>query len=91
MAPKSRKSRRPGHCRAVADAAAEKIRWWLERLPVLVVVAGDLTMDGYRGEFDQFAGATITPRAVVKAVHKALQYFDANQEQLFAAQVKSNG
>lgn len=44
-----------------------------------------------RGEFDQFAGATITPRAVVKAVHKVLQYFDANQEQLFAAQVKSNG
>ncbi len=44
-----------------------------------------------RGEIDQFAGATITPRAVVKAVHKALQYFDANQEQLFAAQVKSNG
>ena len=44
-----------------------------------------------RGEFDQFAGATITPRAVVKAVHKALQYFDANQKQLFAAQVKSNG
>ncbi|MDF3196545.1 electron transport complex subunit RsxG [Pseudomonas sp. 1928-m] len=44
-----------------------------------------------RGEFDQFAGATITPRAVVRAVHKALQYFDANQEQLFAAQVKSNG
>jgi electron transport complex protein RnfG len=44
-----------------------------------------------RGEFDQFAGATITPRAVVKAVHKALQYFDAHQEQLFAAQVKSNG
>jgi len=44
-----------------------------------------------RGEFDQFAGATITPRAVVRAVHKALQYFDAHQEQLFAAQVKSNG
>lgn len=44
-----------------------------------------------RGAFDQFAGATITPRAVVKAVHKALQYFDANQQQLFAAQVKSNG
>lgn len=43
------------------------------------------------GEFDQFAGATITPRAVVKAVHKALQFFDANQQQLFAQQVKSNG
>jgi electron transport complex protein RnfG len=44
-----------------------------------------------RGEFDQFAGATITPRAVVKAVHRALQYFDAHKQQLFAAQVKSNG
>ena len=44
-----------------------------------------------RGAFDQFAGATITPRAVVKAVHKALQYFDANRQQLFANQVKSNG
>ena len=44
-----------------------------------------------RGQFDQFAGATITPRAVVKAVHKALQYFDAHKQQLFAAQVKSNG
>lgn len=35
-----------------------------------------------RGEFDQFAGATITPRAVVKAVHGALQYFDAHRAQL---------
>lgn len=35
------------------------------------------------GEFDQFTGATITPRAVVKAVHKALLYFDANKDKLF--------
>ncbi|UFQ96548.1 electron transport complex subunit RsxG [Pseudomonas wenzhouensis] len=35
-----------------------------------------------RGEFDQFAGATITPRAVVKAVHGALQYFDVHRDQL---------
>lgn len=34
------------------------------------------------GEFDQFAGATITPRAVVKAVHQSLQYFDAHQAEL---------
>ena len=34
------------------------------------------------GQFDQFAGATITPRAVVKAVHKALQYFDAHRKEL---------
>lgn len=36
------------------------------------------------GQFDQFAGATITPRAVVKAVHHALQYFDAHRDELFA-------
>ena len=36
------------------------------------------------GQFDQFAGATITPRAVVKAVHQALQYFDAHRDELFA-------
>ena len=27
-------------------------------------------------------GATITPRAVVQAVYNALQYFEANREQL---------
>ncbi len=35
------------------------------------------------GQFDYMAGATITPRAVVKAVHKALQYFEANKQALF--------
>jgi len=37
------------------------------------------------GQFDSFTGATITPRAVVGAVHRALQYFDANQAAVFAA------
>lgn len=36
------------------------------------------------GRFDQFAGATVTPRAVVKATHKALQYFDAHKAALLA-------
>lgn len=35
------------------------------------------------GQFDYVAGATITPRAVVKAVNKALQYFAANRDKLF--------
>ena len=35
------------------------------------------------GEFDQFTGATITPRAVVKAVHNTLLYFKANNKVLF--------
>jgi len=37
------------------------------------------------GVFDQVTGATITARAVVKAVHKVLQYFNAHREQVFAA------
>lgn len=36
------------------------------------------------GQFDYMAGATITPRAVVKAVHKTLHFFEENREQLFA-------
>lgn len=35
------------------------------------------------GVFDQFTGATVTPRAVVRAVHDALKYFKKNQETLF--------
>ena len=36
------------------------------------------------GAFDQFTGATITPRAVTHAVRRALEYFHANREALFA-------
>ncbi len=36
------------------------------------------------GKFDYMVGATITPRAVVKAVFKALQFFEANKQMLFA-------
>ncbi|MDF1643539.1 MAG: electron transport complex subunit RsxG [Pseudomonadales bacterium] len=34
------------------------------------------------GEFDQLTGATITPRAIVKAVRKALIYFSEHKELL---------
>ena len=34
------------------------------------------------GVFDQFAGATITPRGVVNAVKGGLEFFDANKPQL---------
>lgn len=37
------------------------------------------------GDFDQLTGATITPRAVVKAVRQALLYYRDNQEALFAS------
>lgn len=41
------------------------------------------------GAFDQFTGATITPRAVVKAVKRTLLYFDAHREDLFADEATS--
>jgi len=34
------------------------------------------------GEFDQFAGATITPRKSVQAIYRGLQLFKAHQDQL---------
>lgn len=43
----------------------------------------DVTRNG--GEFDAFTGASITPRAVVKAVYKSLEYFARHQDALFAA------
>lgn len=36
------------------------------------------------GEFDQFTGATITPRAVVKAVHNGLLFVERHRSELFA-------
>jgi len=43
------------------------------------------------GKFDYMAGATITPRAVVKAVHKALQYFAENRNKLLASSGRQQG
>jgi electron transport complex protein RnfG len=34
------------------------------------------------GDFDQFAGATITPRGVVRAIHGGLEFFEANKTKL---------
>ena len=36
------------------------------------------------GPFDQFTGATVTPRAVVQAVRDALLYFQQHPDELFA-------
>ena len=36
------------------------------------------------GEFDQLTGATITPRAVVKAVYKTLVFYQQNRDFVFA-------
>ena len=41
------------------------------------------------GRFDYMSGATITPRAVVKAVHKALRYYAQHGGEIFAQPVKT--
>ena len=43
--------------------------------------AWQLRVDG--GEFDQLTGASVTPRAVLKAVRETLLYFDAHQQEIF--------
>jgi electron transport complex protein RnfG len=40
------------------------------------------------GDFDEFTGATITPRAIVKAVRRALEFYTAQRDRIFAAAVE---
>jgi electron transport complex protein RnfG len=40
-----------------------------------------IRVDG--GEFDQLTGASITPRAVIKAIRDTLLYFDAHRDEVF--------
>ena len=47
------------------------------------VGAWKIKRDG--GEFDQLTGASVTPRAIVKAVKETLLYFDANNVAVFSA------
>jgi electron transport complex protein RnfG len=40
-----------------------------------------VSVDG--GDFDQLTGASVTPRAVIKAIRDTLLYFDANRDAVF--------
>ncbi|MEH6582418.1 MAG: electron transport complex subunit RsxG [Halioglobus sp.] len=46
-------------------------------------VLADWAVKKDKGDFDQFTGATITPRAVVAATLRALQYAEAEHDALF--------
>ena len=46
-----------------------------------VVTGWALETDG--GDFDQLTGASVTPRAVLKAIRETLLYFDANRVEIF--------
>ena len=69
--------------------AKDKARPWIAQFDGLVPTAIDardwkLKKDG--GRFDSLAGATVSPRAVTKAIRKAAVYVAANREQFFASQ-----
>lgn len=60
---------------------------WVTEFTGMKVLSSDdkrwkVKKDG--GQFDQFTGATITPRAYVKAVKKAALYFEQNKEKLLS-------
>lgn len=39
------------------------------------------------GQFDQLTGASVTPRAIIKAIKETLLYFDAHRDEIFAEAV----
>ncbi len=43
------------------------------------------------GVFDQFAGATITPRAVVKAVREGMEFYRDNRTEIYAKPAETSG
>lgn len=66
----------------------QKANPWISQFTQLTL--SDLTETDWRvrkdgGQFDSRTGATITPRAIVKAVHKAEQFVTLNWETLFAS------
>jgi electron transport complex protein RnfG len=64
----------------------EKSRWILQfdgkRIDDPPAAAWAVTKDD--GQFDSITGATVTPRAVIRAVYNTLLYFDEHRDQLLA-------
>ena len=74
--------------RGLGDAIDERMSDWIHAFKGRSL--GDPAPERWRvkkdgGDFDQFTGATVTPRAVVRAVLNALLYFEANRATLLAA------
>lgn len=70
----------------LGDAIEERRSDWITKFKNLSLSNPDkkgwtVKRDG--GEFDQFTGATITPRAIVKAVYNTLRYYKTNRDTLY--------
>lgn len=64
-----------------------KARPWITQfagLSLAAVAERDWKVKKDGGSLDYYAGATVTPRAVAKAVLKAVKWADANRDRLFA-------
>lgn len=71
----------------LGDKIDEKRSDWIlgfEGLSLQKPVAAKWKVKKDSGAFDQFTGATITPRAVISAVKKSLEYFHTHRDELFA-------
>lgn len=70
----------------------KKHQWILsfngKQLGVPVIEEWKVKKDG--GVFDQFAGATITPRALVRQIRQVLEFVSANQQALFDNSVSTS-
>lgn len=70
----------------LGDAFENRDADWLDRFRGLSLTnppqqRWSVRRDG--GDFDAFTGATITPRAIVKAVRRTLEFYRGNEERLF--------
>ena len=70
----------------LGDAIEENRSDWITRFKGKSLANPDkrgwaVKRDG--GEFDQFTGATITPRAIVKAVYNTLRYYKKHRDTLY--------
>ncbi|MCX4186693.1 electron transport complex subunit RsxG [Methylophaga sp. OBS4] len=71
----------------LGDKIDEKRSDWIlgfEGLSLQKPVSAKWKVKKDSGAFDQFTGATITPRAVISAVKKSLEYFHTHRDELFA-------
>ena len=41
------------------------------------------------GQFDQLTGASVTPRAIIRAIKETLSYFEANRDAVFATPIEN--
>jgi electron transport complex protein RnfG len=59
---------------------------WITRFDGLSLqdsTAGDWTVRQQGGRFDAFTGATITPRAVISAIYRALQWYELHIDDVY--------